>query len=213
MARPDPGASVGPSEDGLCRVAPLWVFALVVLVASACGGKVPVPEVGSDASYDAGGAGPMGDDASSSSGGGASSGGNATSSGGSSSGSMGGGSSSGSSSSSGGSSGGAGSCSTWCTGCCANNICNMGGADTACGIRGASCTDCTRTGETCRVGQTPALDAGVCGPSCATCAGCCDENGVCNSGALDATCGTGGALCANCTTSGLTCGGGVCRAP
>ena len=39
----------------------------------------------------------------------------------------------------------------------------------------------------------------------ATCKGCCDANGVCNTGVSDNACGSGGAPCADCTQSQLMC--------
>ena len=51
---------------------------------------------------------------------------------------------------------------------------------------------------------------GDCNPS--SCAGCCDSEGVCQAGFLDAACGTGGAACAVCT-SPMFCGNGACFSP
>jgi hypothetical protein len=46
----------------------------------------------------------------------------------------------------------------------------------------------------------------------ATCSGCCDSTGACQSPITDAHCGTRGGQCATCG-SGLTCVNGLCSAP
>jgi len=87
-----------------------------------------------------------------------------------------------------------------CAGCCAGGACLSGTEPANCGSHGAQCSNCAATGAACLA------DAGAgCGParpakcdyySCRN--GCCDANGVCQSGASSSACGNGGGTCAVC---------------
>lgn len=87
-------------------------------------------------------------------------------------------------------------------GCCSNNKCITTGADSACGIGGLACENCSSSGETCRSGQC----VEKCGPS--NCAGCCRANNTCDTlGIFNNSCGQNGAACENCSSSGSFCNG------
>ena len=90
-------------------------------------------------------------------------------------------------------------------GCCVNGACAVGKQDTACGVKGASCTDCTAEGEVCS-GQACVA------PPCSSqnCNGCCDKNGKCQTGTSNTVCGADGASCADCTPSKDVCTNQAC---
>jgi hypothetical protein len=54
----------------------------------------------------------------------------------------------------------------------------------------------TQTPDAARHGPRDGRDGGGCGPG--TCAGCCTEDGVCQSGFSTAACGNSGQLCLEC---------------
>jgi hypothetical protein len=102
---------------------------------------------------------------------------------------------------------GAGSCS----GCCSGNTCQAGKVDTACGMGGVNCVDCTSFGASCD-GAAGKCKGGrpTCGP--ATCAsGCCDNN-QCMPGNTTAACGGGGGACANCGSGSCDLATKTCKA-
>jgi hypothetical protein len=78
------------------------------------------------------------------------------------------------------------------TGCCVGATCFGGSGDTACGEGGNSCTDCTKTSQSCIGHQCGTCNNGSC-PN-----GCC-ANGACQIGNLNAQCGTGGISCQDCS--------------
>jgi hypothetical protein len=82
------------------------------------------------------------------------------------------------------------------TGCCdPNGVCHDP-TDTACGMLGAPCVDCTTFGAQCQ-DICVAPDGGtLCSQ---TCDGCCDAQGQCQLGFADAQCGQYGATCSDCT--------------
>jgi hypothetical protein len=51
------------------------------------------------------------------------------------------------------------------------------------------------------------------GPSCQSCAGCCDAAGTCHSGDDVTACGLGGVICIDCGAIGFGCVGGACEGP
>jgi hypothetical protein len=96
------------------------------------------------------------------------------------------------------------SCATQCTsGCCANGQCTPGDVDTACGLQGAACQDCTAGGNVCLNGSCfagsssssssssssgGACDALIC-PICALgAASCCNAAGNCGCVAFGTAC-------------------------
>ncbi|MFT3713095.1 MAG: hypothetical protein QM817_36030 [Archangium sp.] len=85
-----------------------------------------------------------------------------------------------------------------CGGCCANNICQPGRADSACGGGGNVCSSCGG-GMTCNSSGMCAASAPTCSPS--NCNGCCSASGVCQPGTADSACGTGGGVCSTCTSA------------
>lgn len=90
-----------------------------------------------------------------------------------------------------------------CTGCCdANGLCRAGTQTDACGAAGSACANCAAQNEGCSGGACQGAPP-VCGP--ASCGGCCDANGNCQSGTSDASCGAGGAKCQSCSASGKSC--------
>jgi hypothetical protein len=94
-----------------------------------------------------------------------------------------------------------------CAGCCIGaDVCAVGSQNTACGLAGAQCLNCTGQGKVCQGGscQTP-----VCGPG--NCAGCCSGN-TCVIGTQDNACGQAGAACNDCTPGNQVCQGRVCQA-
>ena len=136
----------------------------------------------------------------------------------------------------GGDDGGGGGCGPSCNGCCdSTGNCVPGMDDTACGMGGGTCSDCTTVGGTCRAdgtcspasssssGGSSSSDAssgssgGTCrtggsGSSCGrgVCAGCCDQAGNCHQGSSDSNCGTQSGCCVDCTTMNKSCGAGTC---
>jgi hypothetical protein len=94
-------------------------------------------------------------------------------------------------------------------GCCVGNICvSPAEGDTACGLGGGQCANCTGQGKVCKAGSC------VVGCSAASCpTGCC-QAGVCVTGSQDGACGTAGAACTNCSATGKFCGAGkTCQTP
>jgi hypothetical protein len=47
-------------------------------------------------------------------------------------------------------------------------------------------------------------------PCTATCSGCCDTNGYCQTGTEDSICGSGAQSCVDCTLDGQMCQAGLC---
>jgi hypothetical protein len=94
-----------------------------------------------------------------------------------------------------------------CPGCCVgNDVCAVGSQNTACGLAGTQCVNCSGLGQVCQGG---ACQVPTCGP--ANCAGCCSGN-VCVLGTQDAACGQNGAACSDCTPANQVCIGRVCAA-
>ena len=130
----------------------------------------------------------------------------------------------------------AAACSTSCKGCCDPTLgCTPGTDNTACGLSGVACTDCTGSGQTCQSGTcgSGSSDAssgtgssggssgsssgtgssgrprGMCGLlNCLM--GCC-QNGTCVSPPTNSACGMAGMQCRDCTSMSQTCNGGRCR--
>jgi len=99
-------------------------------------------------------------------------------------------------------------------GCCdANGQCQPGASNTACGLAGSYCQDCTQSGGVCdQEGCAVGLDGGVCNQ--ATCPnGCCDSNEQCQQGVTGAACGNFGTLCTNCLSSDQLCTKQLCITP
>lgn len=84
-----------------------------------------------------------------------------------------------------------------CQGCCLDDKCETGDAETGCGTGSVSC-------QTCSGAQT--CNAGACREPCssANCPGCCDATGACIDGTTNDACGTGGGSCASCSNNGST---------
>lgn len=87
-------------------------------------------------------------------------------------------------------------------GCCFGDQCVPGTSDTACGIGGNACANCTAQGNLVCQGQ-----GCVANPTCngTNCPGCCDSQDVCHGGFLNTRCGSGGASCSDCTAQATTC--------
>jgi|CZKU01.1.fsa_nt_gi hypothetical protein len=118
-----------------------------------------------------------------------------------------GGSSSGTGSSSGSSNGGTGSagddggasnagdCPSICGGCCdANGNCELGTDDSACGLQGAVCVDCTGTSQTCQSGTCAGRSASSSGGSSGASSGLGGRDGgrTGSSGSSGGSSGSGG---------------------
>jgi hypothetical protein len=69
---------------------------------------------------------------------------------------------------------------------------------------GSSDEDAATTGTE---SSSDASSGGVCN---ATCSGCCDSNGNCDTSGYDTSCGSGAQACEDCTVTGGTCQGGQC---
>jgi len=82
---------------------------------------------------------------------------------------------------------GGGSCTpvTCTNGCCMNDQCLGGMADTACGVAGMNCVDCTLSGQTCDWNTRKCQGSGDCS---STCQGCCQGN-QCVDGTSATACG------------------------
>ena len=95
-----------------------------------------------------------------------------------------------------------------CAGCCiGTNLCATGNQNTACGLSGIQCNNCTGMGG--QVCQGGTCNAPVCGPG--NCAGCCSGN-TCVLGTQDNACGgPNGAACVDCLPGNQVCQGRVCR--
>jgi hypothetical protein len=105
-------------------------------------------------------------------------------------------------------------------GCCIDqSICSNGQSQTACGLTGTMCADCS-SGQVCQ----PDLqgDGGSCGaptpPTCGpgTCAGCCLgvlQGLVCAVGNQDIACGVGGGGCHQCLSGSCNAQTGICDGP
>ncbi len=92
-----------------------------------------------------------------------------------------------------------------CAGCCIGTQCLFGTDTQACGRGGEKCTDCGASAAPCVASTADA--GGACGPACGptTCpGGCCDANGVCQSGDSPTACGVAGATCQACS-AGTEC--------
>ncbi len=96
-----------------------------------------------------------------------------------------------------------------CAGCCIGNVCTAGNQDTACGLKGDACTNCTGTNQTC---DAAGVCTGVATCSPANCNGCCDGN-TCVPGTDAATCGARGQACRDCGPGGTCQPGGLCSNP
>lgn len=101
-----------------------------------------------------------------------------------------------------------------CEGCCGGidgGTCLLGTDPTACGSGGASCTDCTASGNSCDADASACTTTATCGPD--NCSGCCVGN-VCVGGTADSTCGAAGGQCLDCSATGQQCtptgSGGAC---
>ena len=113
-----------------------------------------------------------------------------------------------------------------CVGCCNGPQCRMGTFDTACGVAGGACSDCTGKSSVCGTGvcklgkcvgaakkDGTACTGGTCrGGAC--CTGCWDGK-ACQTGAAVAKCGIKGAKCLDCDDKSPclkdTCKSGVCN--
>ena len=97
-----------------------------------------------------------------------------------------------------------------CKGCCIGDLCQTGSQNTACGIGGVSCANCTAISEVCN-GQSCQIPPPQCNPqNCPN--GCCNGT-TCVTGSSNTSCGTGGQACQNCAATGGTCQGKVCQPP
>jgi hypothetical protein len=124
-------------------------------------------------------------------------------------------------------------CASSCTsGCCDNNgACNAGTDDSACGVQGATCADCTASMQTCQSGSCGSATSSSSGGSSSGSSGSSGSSsgssggrgncnllscltGCCQSGTCmkpsDTTCGNLGNSCRDCTATGQTCMGGNC---
>lgn len=92
-------------------------------------------------------------------------------------------------------------------GCCSGGTCSAGVDDTACGIGGSACVDCTTSSETCSNQACMAAP-----PPCSktTCPKGCCKLGQCAAGLSDQACGTNGVTCIDCSKQGLICLNGFC---
>ena len=101
-----------------------------------------------------------------------------------------------------------------CRGCCDRSSgterCVSGIDANACGVGGASCTDCSVQGRACDI-TSGACTTARCGPD--NCKGCCVGD-KCLPGTDPLSCGQSGQQCISCATQGQTCqstgGGGRC---
>jgi hypothetical protein len=101
---------------------------------------------------------------------------------------------------------------TTCAGCCSAGGCLTGTSPTACGNSGDACVTCAASGEQC-VALPGTAGGGLCTTSACnalSCFGCCDGNGLCETGTAGSACGTDGATCAICA-SGNACVDGICE--
>lgn len=97
---------------------------------------------------------------------------------------------------------GGGDCSFGCPGggCCdPANGCVLDRSDTACGLDGARCFDCTQFGAACDPQSNECRTPGGAILCAQTCDGCCDPLGNCQTGFADVACGESGARCQDCT--------------
>lgn len=95
-----------------------------------------------------------------------------------------------------------------CGGCCDGNQCLEGNVGSACGTQGGACLACA-DGDVCNedgVCEPVACDASSC-PD-----GCCSANGECVVPALQDVnaCGDGGEACNSCSNDAIDCVGGTC---
>ncbi len=87
-----------------------------------------------------------------------------------------------------------------CAGCCSKTGCTSGTLAAACGSEGDACITCTGASQECVA--LPGLAGGglctttACGPQ--NCFGCCDLNGLCQTGTNANDCGAGGKTCTTC---------------
>jgi hypothetical protein len=95
-----------------------------------------------------------------------------------------------------------------CTGCCRDDKCETGDAQTACGAGAKACEICASTSNC-----TGGVCKEPCGPN--TCQGCC-EGDTCVQGSTNDKCGEKGAACGKCegalVCSNHTCIDGSCKA-
>ena len=85
-----------------------------------------------------------------------------------------------------------------CTGCCVGDQCLPGNSSFACGANGGQCGSCD-PGQVCQLtsaGGGVCIGAFTCGPD--NCDGCCNPDGQCVGGIVDAACGFGGQRCTAC---------------
>lgn len=100
-----------------------------------------------------------------------------------------------------------------CTGCLQGETCRTGLTSDACGADGLTCVAC-ETGQVCTDGtcvdDAPTNNPPNNNPGCnsTNCDGCCDANGMCQSGTSATSCGSNGQACAVCEVGG--CVEGVC---
>lgn len=123
-------------------------------------------------------------------------------------------------------------------GCCdANGVCQPGTAQNQCGRGGIACYACSQyqycSAETGTCRDLPPCTAETCPNGCcferedgfvvcrtdlrgctsggACCAGCCDENDVCQPGTEGSACGADASRCLTCTPAGAVCDQGRCQ--
>lgn len=95
-----------------------------------------------------------------------------------------------------------------CNGCCIGDICSPGTQNTACGLKGDTCVNCTSSNQVCNA-STCANAPPQCNPqNCPN--GCCNGT-TCVAGTAANQCGTGGQACQNCG-AGATCTAQTCQA-
>lgn len=103
---------------------------------------------------------------------------------------------------------------TNCSGCCVGDQCLTGREAAACGAKGSQCTTCA-VGQTCTGvpgGGGFCQGTPSCGPQ--NCAGCCNAQGQCVTGADAVACGRQGSACQNCQQKGQTCAADrTCQTP
>jgi hypothetical protein len=82
-----------------------------------------------------------------------------------------------------------------CPGCCANGVCQLGTAPTACGVAGNACASCG-SGESC--------SDGVCSGCALSCTSGCCVGSSCSNPSVE-TCGAKGQACRNCGMQSDSC--------
>lgn len=97
-----------------------------------------------------------------------------------------------------------------CKGCCFGNQCQAGNMDTACGVGGVQCANCTGMMQFCNGGKCD-VQPPKCGPN--NCQNGCCAGDTCIQMPTDKQCGTGGLACSDCTAMMQVCSSGKCAVP